>query len=65
MFQFNLVYKPIISCMSTMFRNWDCTIANKQKIEEFMKTIQDDIVAVVIKGKPCRFNVTADVSMCD
>ena len=48
-----------------MFRNWDRTIANKQKIEEFMKTIQEDIVAVAIKGKPCRFNVTADVSICD
>ena len=51
--------------MSTMFRNWDCTMANKQKIDDFMKTIQDDIVAVGIEGKPCRFNVTADVSICD
>ena len=51
--------------MSTMFRNWDCTMANKQKIDDFMKTIQDDIVAVAIKGKPWRFNVTVCVSICD
>ena len=65
MFQFNLVYKPTISCMSVMFRNWDCTMANTQKIEEFMKTIQEDIVAVAIKGKPWRFNVTVCVSIYD
>ena len=51
--------------MFTMFRNWDCTMANKQKIEEFMKTIQEDIVAVAIKGKTCSINVTVCVSICD
>ena len=40
-------------------------MANKQKIDDFMKTIQDDIVAVAIKGKPWRFNVTVCVSICD
>ena len=47
-----------------MFRNWACTMDNKQKIDDFMKTIQDDIVAVAITGKPCRFNVTEVVSIC-
>ena len=48
-----------------MFRNWDCTMSNKQNIGDFMKTIQDDIVAVAIKGKPCRFSVTVGVSIFD